>query len=88
MTERSFLVVLHATLSNPDDADLLVRIVKASIVRYGKTYSISPKHTSFAVYPRGHSRQVFALFSLKFTMRLNFAKAPDNKILMLYSSSR
>ncbi|KAF7373315.1 hypothetical protein MSAN_00541000 [Mycena sanguinolenta] len=38
---------LQATLSNPDDTDLLARTVKASIVRLGKTYSISSKHTSF-----------------------------------------
>ncbi|KAF7345067.1 hypothetical protein MVEN_01670000 [Mycena venus] len=38
---------LRATLSNPDDTDLLARTVKASIVRLGKTYSISSKHTSF-----------------------------------------
>ncbi|KAF7345063.1 hypothetical protein MVEN_01669600 [Mycena venus] len=38
---------LRVTLSNPDDTDLLARTVKASIVRLGKTYSISSKHTSF-----------------------------------------
>ncbi|KAJ7352653.1 von Willebrand factor type A domain-containing protein [Mycena albidolilacea] len=38
---------LRTTLSNPDDTDLLARTVKASIVRLGKTYSISSKHTSF-----------------------------------------
>ncbi|KAK7022200.1 von Willebrand factor type A domain-containing protein [Favolaschia claudopus] len=38
---------LRATLSDPDDADLLTRTVKASIVRLGVTYSISSKHTSF-----------------------------------------
>ncbi|KAJ6542748.1 von Willebrand factor type A domain-containing protein [Mycena capillaripes] len=38
---------LTNTLSNPDDTDLLARTVKASIVRLGKTYSISSKHTSF-----------------------------------------
>ncbi|KAF7331168.1 hypothetical protein MSAN_02435400 [Mycena sanguinolenta] len=38
---------LQATLSNPDDTDLLARTVKASIIRLGKTYSISSKHTSF-----------------------------------------
>ncbi|KAJ7223099.1 vault protein inter-alpha-trypsin domain-containing protein [Mycena pura] len=35
------------TLANADDADLLARTVKASIVRLGKTYSISSSHTSF-----------------------------------------
>ncbi|KAJ7482205.1 von Willebrand factor type A domain-containing protein, partial [Mycena galericulata] len=39
--------VLVASLANPDDADLLARTVKASIVRLGKTYSISSAHTSF-----------------------------------------
>ncbi|KAJ7873050.1 hypothetical protein B0H14DRAFT_3438485 [Mycena olivaceomarginata] len=38
---------LRTTLSNPDDTDLLARTVKANIVRLGKTYSISSKHTSF-----------------------------------------
>ncbi|KAJ6482948.1 von Willebrand factor type A domain-containing protein, partial [Mycena vitilis] len=38
---------LAQMLSNPDDADLLARTVKASIVRLGKTYSITSKHTSF-----------------------------------------
>ncbi|KAJ7468659.1 von Willebrand factor type A domain-containing protein, partial [Mycena latifolia] len=38
---------LAATLANPDDADLLARTVKASIIRLGKTYSISSAHTSF-----------------------------------------
>ncbi|KAF7345069.1 hypothetical protein MVEN_01670200 [Mycena venus] len=38
---------LKATLANPDDADLLARTVKASIVRLGKTYSIASTHTSF-----------------------------------------
>ncbi|KAJ7873046.1 hypothetical protein B0H14DRAFT_2569892 [Mycena olivaceomarginata] len=37
---------LCTMLSNPDDTDL-ARTVKASIVRLGKTYSISSKHTSF-----------------------------------------
>ncbi|KAJ7657872.1 von Willebrand factor type A domain-containing protein [Mycena polygramma] len=38
---------LAKTLANPDDADLLARTVKASIVRLGKTYSIVSSHTSF-----------------------------------------
>ncbi|KAJ7763931.1 hypothetical protein B0H14DRAFT_3594001 [Mycena olivaceomarginata] len=38
---------LRTTLSNPDDTNLLARTVKASVVRLGKTYSISSKHTSF-----------------------------------------
>ncbi|KAJ7468652.1 von Willebrand factor type A domain-containing protein [Mycena latifolia] len=38
---------LAASLANPDDADLLARTVKASIIRLGKTYSISSAHTSF-----------------------------------------
>ncbi|KAJ7657887.1 vault protein inter-alpha-trypsin domain-containing protein [Mycena polygramma] len=38
---------LAQTLSDPDDADLFTRTVKASIVRLGKTYSITSKHTSF-----------------------------------------
>ncbi|KAJ7686799.1 von Willebrand factor type A domain-containing protein [Mycena rosella] len=38
---------LAATLANPDDTDLLARTVKASIIRLGKTYSISSSHTSF-----------------------------------------
>ncbi|KAJ7145809.1 von Willebrand factor type A domain-containing protein [Mycena epipterygia] len=38
---------LAKTLANPDDADLLARTVKASIIRLGKTYSISSTHTSF-----------------------------------------
>ncbi|KAJ6622753.1 hypothetical protein B0H10DRAFT_878898 [Mycena sp. CBHHK59/15] len=38
---------LVQTLSNPDDTDLLARTVKASIVRLGKTYSVSSTHTSF-----------------------------------------
>ncbi|KAJ7682857.1 von Willebrand factor type A domain-containing protein [Mycena rosella] len=38
---------LAATLANPDDKDLLARTVKASIVRFGKTYSLSSSHTSF-----------------------------------------
>ncbi|KAJ7682858.1 von Willebrand factor type A domain-containing protein [Mycena rosella] len=38
---------LVATLANPDDTDLLARTVKASIIRLGKTYSISSSHTSF-----------------------------------------
>ncbi|KAJ7737877.1 von Willebrand factor type A domain-containing protein, partial [Mycena maculata] len=38
---------LLATLANPDDADLLTRTVKGSIVRLGTTYSISSAHTSF-----------------------------------------
>ncbi|KAK7029865.1 von Willebrand factor type A domain-containing protein [Favolaschia claudopus] len=38
---------LRPTLSDPDDAGLLARTVKASIVRLGITYSISSKHTSF-----------------------------------------
>ncbi|KAJ7288528.1 von Willebrand factor type A domain-containing protein [Mycena rebaudengoi] len=35
------------SLVAPDDTDLLARTVKASIVRLGKTYSISSSHTSF-----------------------------------------
>ncbi|KAJ7682878.1 von Willebrand factor type A domain-containing protein [Mycena rosella] len=38
---------LAPTLANPDDTDLLARTVKASIIRLGKTYSISSSHTSF-----------------------------------------
>ncbi|KAJ7166580.1 von Willebrand factor type A domain-containing protein [Mycena filopes] len=38
---------LLSALANPDDADLLARTVKASIVRLGKTYSIASTHTSF-----------------------------------------
>ncbi|KAJ7147390.1 von Willebrand factor type A domain-containing protein [Mycena filopes] len=38
---------LAATLPNSDDADLLTRTVKASIVRLGTTYSIVSAHTSF-----------------------------------------
>ncbi|KAJ7784830.1 von Willebrand factor type A domain-containing protein [Mycena maculata] len=38
---------LVATLANSDDNDLLARTVKASVVRLGKTYSISSSHTSF-----------------------------------------
>ncbi|KAJ7088545.1 von Willebrand factor type A domain-containing protein, partial [Mycena crocata] len=38
---------LAKTLANPDDTDLLARTVKASIIRFGKTYSISSSHTSF-----------------------------------------
>ncbi|KAJ6526613.1 von Willebrand factor type A domain-containing protein, partial [Mycena vulgaris] len=38
---------LATTLANPDDTDLLARTVKASIIRLGKTYSISSSHTSF-----------------------------------------
>ncbi|KAJ7780211.1 von Willebrand factor type A domain-containing protein [Mycena maculata] len=38
---------LAAMLVNPDDTDLLARTVKASVVRLGKTYSISSTHTSF-----------------------------------------
>ncbi|KAJ7079774.1 von Willebrand factor type A domain-containing protein [Mycena belliarum] len=38
---------LASTLANPDDADLLARTVKASIIRLGKTHSISSTHTSF-----------------------------------------
>ncbi|KAJ7682883.1 von Willebrand factor type A domain-containing protein [Mycena rosella] len=38
---------LAVTLANPDDTDLLARTVKASIIRLGKTYSISSSHTSF-----------------------------------------
>ncbi|KAF7373273.1 hypothetical protein MSAN_00536300 [Mycena sanguinolenta] len=38
---------LVATLANPDDADLLKRTVKASIIRLGKTYSVASTHTSF-----------------------------------------
>ncbi|KAJ7279005.1 vault protein inter-alpha-trypsin domain-containing protein [Mycena rebaudengoi] len=38
---------LAKTLAIPDDTDLLARTVKASIVRLGKTYSISSSHTSF-----------------------------------------
>ncbi|KAJ7143287.1 von Willebrand factor type A domain-containing protein [Mycena crocata] len=38
----------HAIVSSiPDDADLLARTVKASIVRLGKLYSISSSQTSF-----------------------------------------
>ncbi|KAJ7126263.1 von Willebrand factor type A domain-containing protein [Mycena epipterygia] len=38
---------LTEALADPDDTDLLARMVKASIVRFGKTYSISSVHTSF-----------------------------------------
>jgi hypothetical protein len=38
---------LAKTRAIPDDMDLLARTVKASIVRLGKTYSISSSHTSF-----------------------------------------
>ncbi|KAJ7482227.1 von Willebrand factor type A domain-containing protein [Mycena galericulata] len=38
---------LAAAIANPDDADLLARTVRASVVRLGKTYSISSTHTSF-----------------------------------------
>jgi hypothetical protein len=46
------------TTSIPDDADLLARTVKASIVRLAKTYSISSSHTSFvAVDESSHQPQ-------------------------------
>ncbi|KAJ7619510.1 von Willebrand factor type A domain-containing protein [Roridomyces roridus] len=38
---------LASVITNPDDADLLKRTVKASIIRLGKTYSIASSHTSF-----------------------------------------
>ncbi|KAJ7468643.1 von Willebrand factor type A domain-containing protein [Mycena latifolia] len=38
---------IASTLLDPDDADLLARTVRASIVRLGKVYSISSSHTSF-----------------------------------------
>ncbi|KAJ6526626.1 von Willebrand factor type A domain-containing protein [Mycena vulgaris] len=40
-------------VANPDDADLLARTVKASVVRLGTTYSISSTHTSFVAVDEG-----------------------------------
>ncbi|KAJ7682855.1 von Willebrand factor type A domain-containing protein [Mycena rosella] len=40
-------------VADPDDADLLARTVKASVVRLGKTYSISSTHTSFVAVDDG-----------------------------------
>ncbi|KAF7345092.1 hypothetical protein MVEN_01672800 [Mycena venus] len=49
----------------PDDADLLVRTVKASIVRLAKMYSISSSQTSFVVVDESatqvDSQQVFSV---------------------------
>ncbi|KAF7373341.1 hypothetical protein MSAN_00543700 [Mycena sanguinolenta] len=42
--------------SVPDDADLLARTVKASIVRLAKTYSISSSQTSFVAVDESGSR--------------------------------
>ncbi|KAJ7279077.1 von Willebrand factor type A domain-containing protein, partial [Mycena rebaudengoi] len=49
---------LVETLVNADDTDLLARTVKASIVRLGKTYSISSAHTSFVAIDESGSKVV------------------------------